>query len=41
MTFAGYFPLFGTLPCADDQDWPKQSPLYGFTVEILWKEQKF
>lgn len=41
MTFAGYFPLFGTLSCADDQDWPKQSPLYGFTVEILWKEQKF
>jgi len=20
MTFAGYCPLFGTLPCADDQD---------------------
>lgn len=40
-TSAGYCPLFGTLPCADDQDWPKQSPLYGFTVEILWKEQKF
>lgn len=38
---AGYCPLFGTLPGADDKDWPKQSPLYGFTLEILREEQKF